>query len=68
MNDLEYTVHRHPDGSIDFDFYRRGATALRRQAIQEAFRFGPGLKVAIAATAALALAIAVVASVPGQLV
>jgi anti-sigma factor RsiW len=29
------TVRRHPDGSIDFDFYRASATALRRQAMQD---------------------------------
>jgi hypothetical protein len=28
-------VRRHHDGSIDFDFYRAGATALRRQAMQD---------------------------------
>lgn len=27
---------RHPDGSIDFDFYRSEATALRRQAMRDA--------------------------------
>jgi hypothetical protein len=29
-------IRRHPDGSIDLDFYRKGATALRRQAMHEA--------------------------------
>ena len=28
-------VHRHSDGSIDFDFYRTSATALRRQAMHD---------------------------------
>jgi hypothetical protein len=29
-------IHRHPDGSIDFDFYRIQATALRGQAMRDA--------------------------------
>jgi hypothetical protein len=29
---------RHPDGSIDFDFYRARTNALRSQAMLEAFR------------------------------
>jgi hypothetical protein len=33
-----YDIRRHNDGSIDFDFYRARATALRNQAIREAFR------------------------------
>lgn len=28
-------IRRHSDGSIDYDFYRAGAAALRRQAIQD---------------------------------
>ena len=31
-------VRRHPDGCIDFDFYRVDATALRGQAMREAFK------------------------------
>ena len=29
-------IRRHPDGSIDFDFYRADARALRRQAMRDA--------------------------------
>jgi hypothetical protein len=29
------TSRRHPDGSIDFDFYRADAKALRRQAMRD---------------------------------
>jgi hypothetical protein len=32
-----HDVRRHADGSIDFDFYRVRATALRRQAMQDGF-------------------------------
>jgi hypothetical protein len=39
-------VHRHFDGSIDFDRYRAEATALRRAAMQDATRIGAGLKIA----------------------
>ena len=28
-------VHRHSDGSIDFDFYRTRAATLRRQALRD---------------------------------
>ena len=35
-NDIHHDVRRHADGSIDFDFYRRGAAKLRRQALREA--------------------------------
>ena len=28
-------VHRHSDGSIDFDFYRTRAAVLRRQALRD---------------------------------
>jgi len=38
-------VHRHFDGSIDFDRYRAEANALRRSATQDAFRLGAGLKI-----------------------
>ena len=30
-----HDVRRHPDGSIDFDFYRASATALRGQAMRD---------------------------------
>ena len=28
-------VHRHSDGSVDFDFYRTRAAVLRRQALRD---------------------------------
>ena len=31
-------VRRHPDGSVDFDFYRRQATVRRRLARQRVFK------------------------------
>jgi hypothetical protein len=31
-------VRRHPDGSVDFDFYRRRTARLRSQAVREFFR------------------------------
>ena len=30
-----HDVRRHPDGSIDFDFYRASVTALRGQAMRD---------------------------------
>jgi hypothetical protein len=38
---MSHDIRRHPDGSIDFDFYRVRATALRRQAMQGAFAVRP---------------------------
>jgi hypothetical protein len=31
-------IRRHPDGSVDFDFYRRRAARLRSQAVREFLR------------------------------
>jgi hypothetical protein len=33
---ISQDIRRHPDSSIDFDFYRTRATALRRQALRDA--------------------------------
>ena len=40
-------VHRHFDGSIDFDRYRAESHALRQAAMQDATRLGAGLKIAV---------------------
>ena len=34
-----HDIRRHGDGSIDFNFYRARAAALRAQAMRDAFRF-----------------------------
>jgi hypothetical protein len=36
VRDFELEVHRHNDGSIDFDHYRSRATALRGAALRDA--------------------------------
>ena len=36
IHDFELEVHRHSDGSIDFDHYRARATALRGAALRDA--------------------------------
>jgi hypothetical protein len=52
-------IHRHFDGSIDFDRYRAQASALRRSAMQDASRLGAGLKiVAIVGVMLIAVAMA----------
>ena len=33
---ISQDIRRHPDSSIDFDFYRTRAIALRRQALRDA--------------------------------
>jgi hypothetical protein len=54
-------VRRRPDGSIDFDFYRARAAALRTQALRDAFRPKAVFRftlIAIAGLTAFALATA----------
>ena len=34
-----HDIRRHQDGTIDFDFHRAQAVALRSQAMREAFKF-----------------------------
>jgi hypothetical protein len=59
------TVRRHPDGSIDFDFYRAGATALRRQAMEDAFKLKSAARLMALSAAALAVA-TLIAWAPGS--
>jgi hypothetical protein len=60
VHDFELDVHRHSDGSIDFDHYRARATALRGAALRDAaalrstFKFVMILMVAIAGVALVA--------------
>ena len=49
--------HRQHYGSIDFDFYRTQAVALRSQARRDAFKFDPAFRSAVATIATLATAI-----------
>lgn len=53
-------IHRRSDGSIDLDFYRARAVALRSQAFRDALRRKPMFKLTLAAIAGLmAFALAV---------
>jgi len=57
---------RHQDyRSIDFDFYRTQAVALRSQAKRDAFKFNAGFRFAMAALATV-LAITVVSALQFQ--
>jgi len=49
-------IRRHPDGSIDYDFYRARAGALRSQAMQDLLRKITLRRAALVLTAALAVA------------
>ena len=49
------TIHRNDDGSIDFDLYRTRAVTLRRQAIQDAFRWKAAWGDTLIAAAALTI-------------
>ena len=42
MDFQQHPVRRHHDGSIDFDFYRASAAALRRQGMRD----GPAVRAA----------------------
>jgi hypothetical protein len=59
-------IARHPDGSIDFDFYRDRAVAFRRNAIRDAAKLKPVRAVALMLAEPLAIAflLAGPASVP----
>ena len=50
-----HEFRRLPDGSIDFDFYRKRAKALRRQAMRD----GPTLKMALRSILVLVVALSV---------
>ena len=55
-----HDIRRHPDGSIDFDFYRNNATALRGEAMRE----NRALRIASAGTVVMAGAIGFALVVP----
>ena len=58
------TTQRHPDGSIDFDYYRGRASALRARAIRRLFRsMSPRITGLVVVTA---LALAAVALSPAR--
>ena len=58
-----HDIRRHGDGTIDFDFYRAQAAALRSQAMREAFKFKATFKFVLM-TFALAGGVAVAAFAP----
>jgi hypothetical protein len=52
-----HDIRRHPDGAIDLDFYRAGATALYRQAMQDSARSRAGCAAMLGMAAALAVTV-----------
>lgn len=56
------TICRNGDGSIDFDLYRTRAVTLRRQAVQDAFRFKATWGATLIAAAALTVVAALVSA------
>lgn len=62
-----HDIRRHPDGSIDFDFYRANATALRGQAMRDnrSLRMASAGNVVMAGAIGFALVVPS-ASVPGE--
>src|SRR5262245_34316702 len=64
---LAQDIRRHPDGSLDFDFYRRRAARRRVQARREVFggKVVPAAKVAIA-VAILAVTVCLVPAADGS--
>lgn len=61
---LAQDIRRHPDGSIDIDFYRKQTIALRSAAMQGAFKLKAGGCGLVLATAAALAFVTVVASLP----
>jgi hypothetical protein len=55
-----HVIHRHPDGAIDFDYYRARATLLRRKASRRILKQSgaPLALISIVAVAFLAMATA----------
>ena len=64
---LTEDIRRHPDGSLDFDFYRRRAAKLRAQARRQMFtgKVVPAVKVSIA-VAVLAVTVRLVPAADGS--
>ena len=60
-----HDIRRHQDGTIDFDFHRAQAAALRSQAMQEAFKFKAAFKFVLI-TLALVMGGNVAASAPAN--
>lgn len=58
-------IRRHRDGSIDFDFYRARATALRAQAMRDAFKPKAFLGFTLI-TAAMVAAVVIAAFAPAH--
>jgi hypothetical protein len=46
-------IHRHPNGSIDFDRYRTDAVALRQQALQDTSKLRAAFKLVVIVTLTL---------------
>lgn len=56
-----HNIRRLPDGAIDLDFYRAGATALRRQAMQDSARLRAGCAGMLGLVATLAVTVVTMA-------
>ena len=59
-------VARNPDGSIDYGFYRRGASKLRRTTLRRAFQRAKRLMRPMVALAIIAVAIRVMPTAAPQ--
>jgi hypothetical protein len=57
-----YEFRRRSDGSIDFDFYRTGAAALRTQAMRDRATWRLALRTVLLTAAALSVATALVSA------
>jgi hypothetical protein len=60
-----HEIHYHRDGSIDFDFYRTQATALRAQALRDGLKLRLALRFTLV-TLTLLVGATLVASAPAQ--
>ena len=57
---------RHPDGAIDFDFYRRRARRLRRQAIRQLFDRHKADRIPLLAAALVAAIVIAIGTIGGS--
>ena len=60
-----HEIRRHRDDSVDFDFYRNQATALRSQAMRDVFKLKATFGFTLITVAVLAL-VAIAAFVPAH--
>jgi hypothetical protein len=60
-----HDIRHHSDGSIDFDFYRTQATAMRAYAMRDAFKFKAAFRFTLI-TLVMIVGLTIAASAPAH--